>query len=53
MLNFVIRNARLPTAGDGHLVDIGFAGGRIKAMSRGSRPMYPRTMPKDASAAAA
>src|SRR5437773_8697038 len=32
MLEFVIRNARLPTAADGHLVDIGFAGGRIETI---------------------
>ncbi|HKU95314.1 MAG TPA: amidohydrolase family protein [Vineibacter sp.] len=32
MLDLVIRNARLPQATDGRLVDIGFAGGRIAAM---------------------
>jgi cytosine deaminase len=32
MLDLVIRNARLPTAADGRLVDIGFAGGRIAAI---------------------
>ena len=32
MLDFVIRNARLPTAADGRLVDIGFARGRIAAI---------------------
>jgi cytosine/creatinine deaminase len=32
MLDLVIRNARLPTATDGRLVDIGFAGGRITAI---------------------
>jgi len=32
MLDFVIRNARLPAAEDGQLADIGFAGGRIAAI---------------------
>ena len=32
MLDLVIRNARLPAAADGRLVDIGFAGGRIAAI---------------------
>jgi cytosine/adenosine deaminase-related metal-dependent hydrolase len=33
MIDFVIRNARLPTAADGRLVDIGFAGGRIETIT--------------------
>src|SRR5688500_6123382 len=32
MLDFVIRNARLPTAANGTLLDIGFSGGRIEAI---------------------
>ncbi|RPI33187.1 MAG: amidohydrolase, partial [Hyphomicrobiaceae bacterium] len=32
MLDFVIRNARLPTAADGNLLDIGFSDGRIEAI---------------------
>ena len=32
MLDLIIRNARLPHAADGHLVDIGFASGRIAAV---------------------
>jgi cytosine deaminase len=33
MLDLVIRNARLPDAADGRLVDIGIAGGRIAAIA--------------------